>query len=148
MEVIFTKTESGCRTRCKRDDGTSEEWDSPDGGAIPHDLVHRIVATKLDLRNSFYGNIAQGQDRYSVNELAHSDSELASTELLVLLIQSEIATSNGTLHADPKAVRGMYGLRYPDSCSDHDKEAIIDAIKVAAASWSVMGVGEAVARRF
>ena len=148
MEVIFTRTESGCRTRCKRDDGTSEEWNSPDGGAIPHDLVHWIVETKLDLRNSFYGNIAQGQDHHSVNELAHSASELASTELLVLLIQGEIATRNGTLHADPKAVRGIYGLHYPDSCSAQDKEAIIDTINSEAASWSAMEVGETLARTF
>ena len=34
--------------------------ESPDRGSIPHDLVHWIVETKLDLRDSFYGNVAAG----------------------------------------------------------------------------------------
>ena len=148
MEISFTKTEGGCTTRCKRMDGSIEEWESPDGGSIPHDLVHWIVETKLDLRDSFYSNVAAGQDQYSVNELAHNDSELAVTEKLVLLIQNEIATRNGTLHADPNAIRGMYGLRYPDCCNEQEKESIISAIEADAVTWSALSVGEKVLHTF
>lgn len=148
MEVTFTKTESGCTTRCRRSDGSCEEWESPDGVAIPHDLVHWIVETKLGLTESFYGNIAAGQDHYSVNELAHNDTELASTELLVLLIQNEIATRDGVLHADPEAIRGMYGLRYPEFCGDDARQAIIDAVDAESAEWAALKVGDTVTRTF
>jgi hypothetical protein len=141
MDVTFTKTRTGCATRCQRSDSSVEQWESPGEDTPPHDIVHWIVETKLGLQDSFYGNIAAGQDHYSVNELAHADTELASTELLVLLIQSEIATRRGTLHADPEAIRGLYGLRYPDTCGADQREEIIHEIEVAGEEWSNLSEG-------
>ncbi len=148
MNVCFTKTESGCKTCCTRIDGTFEEWESPDDGVIPHDMVHWIVENHLRLTESFYSHIAAGHGNYSVNELAHNESELANTELLVLLIQSEIASRNGSLYADPEAIRGMYGLNYPDSCSESDVETIIQEIHKAEDVWNAMGIAESVIHTF
>lgn len=77
MDVTFTKTDRGCNTQCTRPDGSVVEWESPDNGKVPHDIVRWIVESKLDLHDSFYGNIALGEDDRSVNELAQSGSELA-----------------------------------------------------------------------
>ena len=148
MEVIFTKAEAGCTTQCKRSVGSIEEWESPDGGAIPHDMIHWIVETKLNLYDSLFGNISAGQDHYSVNELAHNDSELAKTEKLVLLIQADLAIRDGKLHADPDAIRGLYGLEYPHSCDKQIKGEIICAIDDAAKDWSALSVGDRVSRFF
>ena len=111
-------------------------------------MVHWIVENHFGLSNSFYGHIAGGHGHYSVNELAHSESELATTERLVLLVQNEVATRNGTLHADSKAIRRMYGLHYPDYCSEKDVELIIQEILRAKDAWQKMGFAESVSHIF
>ena len=148
MEVIFTKTDSGCNTQCTRPDGTVVEWESPNNGKVPHDIVHWIIESKLELHDSFYGNIALGQDDYSVNELAHSNSELAKTEKLVLLIEADMAIRDGKLHADPSAMRGLYGLKYPHSCSEETVSELIGLIDGAASDWNSRVAGEQLHRSF
>ena len=148
MEVEYIKTETGCRTQCTRSDGSVIDWESPNNGKIPHDIVHWIIETKLCLNDSFYGNIARGQDDYSVNELAHSDTELAKTEKLVLLIEADMAIRDGKLHADPSAVRGLYGLQYPHDCSDETVTELIGLIDEAANDWRSRVPGEQVRRSF
>ena len=148
MEVRLTKTENGCRTKCTRTDGSVVEWESPNNGKVPHDIVHWIIETKLCLHDSFYGNIARGQNDYSVSELAHSDTELAQTEKLALLIEADIAIRDGKLRADPSAVRGLYGLQYPHGCSDETVTELIDLIYEAASDWRSRVSGEEVSRTF
>ena len=148
MQVTFTKTAQGCRTRCERADRSIEEWDSPDAAGIPHDLMHWIVEAHLALEESFYGHIRNGLDHHRVNELAHSNSELASTELLVLLIQNEAAMRRGELHADPEAVRGLYGLHYPEYCSSADKESLINTLESATQAWRDLRIGNSWLRYF
>lgn len=148
MEVKFTKTENGCRTKCTRIDGSVVEWEAPNNGRVPHDIVHWVIETTLCLDDSFYGNIAKGQDDYSVNELAHSDTELAKTEKLVLLIEADIAIRDGKLHADPNAMRGLYGLKYPHGCTDETVTELIGMIDEAAKDWNDRATGDEVRRTF
>jgi hypothetical protein len=106
------------------------------------------VETKLDLRDSFYANIASGLDHYSVNDLAVEDTELAATEVLVLLIQSEMATRRGRLHADPATLRGLFGLRYPSCCSEAHREEIIRDLEFASEEWGDLAEGDRLQRTF
>lgn len=83
-----------------------------------------------------------------MNELAKSDTELAKTEKLVLLIEADIAIRDGKLHADPTAVRGLFGLRYPHGFTEETITELIGLIDEAANDWSSRQVGDQVNRSF
>ena len=148
MNITFTKTETGCRTCCRRGDGTDIAWDGVMSGSIPHDLVHWIVEDHFQLKASFYGHIESGHDPYSVNELANRDSELSQTELLVLCLQGELAAVEGITHAPPETIRGLYGMRYPDYCSETDVSRLVETASDAIDQWKAMGCGESLQRQF
>ena len=148
MNVVFRKTNSGCSTSCTRRDGFAESWESSVDGAVPHDLVHWIVEDHFKLKDSFFGYVARGKDHHSVNELADPESELSQTERLVLNIQGELGVEDGTIHADPSALRGLYGLEYPSYCSQGDVATILDTLHNARANWNGMRVNESIEFEF
>lgn len=148
MIVTFTKTDAGCETRCTRLDGSCASWCSPGSGSVPHDLVHWVVEDHFHLSASFYGNIAAGQDHYSVNELADPDSELAQTESLVLNIECEFGVRQGRLHADPATLRGMYGLSFPDFLTSDDLNQILSKLDRLESAWAEMSIGERLEYQF
>ena len=117
-------------------------------GAIPHDLVHWIVEDHFQLKDSFYGYIARGKGHYSVNELADAETELSQTELLVLNIQGEMGVNDGTIHAKSEALRGLYGLEYPNFCTQGDVATILDTLRTARANWNGMRVNESIEFEF
>ncbi|HSV66898.1 MAG TPA: hypothetical protein VLJ59_13430 [Mycobacteriales bacterium] len=64
MEITFTHT-GGLRdwVYVLRDDGTPLRWPWPSyGTALPHDLLHYVVETRLGLRRGFWGRLADGGD--------------------------------------------------------------------------------------
>ncbi len=144
MIITFAKTETGCHTSCKRDDGSDIDWDGLMVGSIPHDLVHWIVEDHFQLKNSFFGHIALGHDPYSVNELANRETELSQTELLVLCLQGELAAIEGITHGPAETLRGLYGMRYPDYCSKADVVALVKLASSAMARWEGMKPGETI----
>jgi hypothetical protein len=45
---------------CVLDDGTSNKVKMPKIGSLPHDLVHYVVETELNLDNGFYAHVKKG----------------------------------------------------------------------------------------
>ncbi len=142
MRIQCTKTKQAAHLDITRSDGSSDRWETSMASGVPHDLVHWVVEEHFDLRSSFYGHIASGLDQYLVNELARPDTELAQTEKLVLLLQTELDVRSGRLHASPTHLRGLYGLRYPSYCDDEDIDRICDKIGTYASRWEEMAVGD------
>lgn len=66
MKVVIKKLNGRNQLTCHRPDGTVETANL--GPSLPrHDLAHFVVESRLDIRNGFYDNIANG---YSVAQLS------------------------------------------------------------------------------
>lgn len=64
------------------------------------------------------------------------------------MIEADIAIRDGKLHADPNAMRGLYGLKYPHGCTDETVTELISMIDEAAKDWSDRATGDEVRRTF
>jgi len=64
VEITFTHTGGGKDwVHVLRDDGTPLRWPWPSYGTeLPHDLLHYVVETRLDIRHGFWGLVADGVD--------------------------------------------------------------------------------------
>lgn len=142
MKLAFTKTDTAADLTITRSDGSADSWLTTMACGIPHDLIHWIVEDHFDLKHAFYGQIAAGMDQYAVNELAEPESELAKTEKLVLLIQTDHDIRAGKLNASSSHLRGLYGLRYPSFCADSDVDQICEKISSQSQRWAALHAGE------
>jgi hypothetical protein len=65
MKLIARKMEAAVkldRLRVVRDDGSETTCEMPRQGVLPHDLVHAVVESHLNLREGFLGLVAKGAD--------------------------------------------------------------------------------------
>jgi hypothetical protein len=65
MKLIARKMEAAVkldRLRVVRDDGSETSCEMPRQGVLPHDLVHAVVESHLNLREGFLGLVAKGAD--------------------------------------------------------------------------------------
>jgi hypothetical protein len=64
VEITFTHTGGGKDwVHVLRDDGTPLRWPWPSyGTGLPHDLLHYVVETRLNIRHGFWGLVADGVD--------------------------------------------------------------------------------------
>jgi hypothetical protein len=82
---------------CVRQDGSTTRCPMPKQGILPHDLVHYVVESTLELRRGFYGLIAAGvgfpksappwdADQFEIDDL----TEALQAESLVECFQAEM----------------------------------------------------------
>ena len=70
MKVEITKGTDRDWIEIFRDQNSTEKTSFPKKGAIPHDAVHFIVETELELRNGFWGMIADGVRAADIQDIA------------------------------------------------------------------------------
>jgi hypothetical protein len=59
-----------------------------------------------------------------------------------------MAIRDSKLHADPEALRGRYGLKYPHECTAAAIDQLIGSLDSAANDWRRRSIGEQVIRSF
>jgi hypothetical protein len=98
MEIRFTKCDGKVDwMECVRRDGSTTRCPMPKQGILPHDLIHYVVESSLELRHGFYGLIAAGvgfpkavppwnADEFEIDDL----TEALQAESLVECFQAEL----------------------------------------------------------
>lgn len=98
MQVYFKKCDGKVDwLECVRQDGSTTRCPMPKQGILPHDLVHYVVESTLELRRGFYGIIAAGvgfpksappwdADEFAIDDL----TEALQAESLVECFQAEM----------------------------------------------------------
>ncbi|MFQ3618347.1 MAG: hypothetical protein SNJ57_15385 [Cyanobacteriota bacterium] len=98
MKIHFTKCEGKVDwLECIRQDHSTTRCPMPKQGILPHDLVHYVVESSLELRHGFYGLIAAGvgfpksappwnADEFEIDDL----TEALQAESLVECFQAEM----------------------------------------------------------
>ena len=70
MKIEIIKGEKHDDIRITRDDGSTAHTTFPKKGLFPHDAVHVVVEEELNLKNAFWGMIAQGKHPEDIQKLA------------------------------------------------------------------------------
>ena len=110
MEITFTHTGGGKDwVYVLRDDGTPLRWPWPCyGRELPHELLHYVVETRLDLQHGFWGLVADGVDFGYLSRVADQIqagvepdrragvdlSELIRVECVLLALRSDGETAS------------------------------------------------------
>ncbi len=114
MKLIATRlpaSEKCDRLQYVRDDGTSCHNPMPRQGILPHDLIHYIVESRLDLANGFLSLVARGADAGFAMQVAHDANNRAierqaiQAEAIVEALQAQLWSGG----FDPDAF--AYGLQ-------------------------------------
>ena len=114
MKLIATRLGTHAkadRLQYIRDDGSACENPMPRQGILPHDLVHFIVESRLQLRNGFLALVAGGADPDFATQMAHdagnqyARSEAIQAEAIVEALQTQLW--NGSFDAEAFA----YGVQ-------------------------------------
>ena len=99
MELIaekLGKTDKLDRLRYVRADGSFTACSMPRQGILPHDLIHYVVESQLQLSNGFTGLIAQGAEAAFATQLSHglaekmAGAEAIQVEAMVEALQTQL----------------------------------------------------------
>ena len=99
MKLVATKGppyEKADHMKYLRDDGTSYENAMPRQGILPHDLIHFVVETGLDLHNGFLSLVAGSTNAAYVMERAHEpnppeiERQAVQAEALAEALQTQL----------------------------------------------------------
>jgi hypothetical protein len=162
VEVTFTRTEGGCETVIRRDDGRVFRVPAPSKPRpVPHDLAHFAVEQELGWQTGFWGYVARGAvfagmqqlggrrpphaDERSRAVLAAANDRLAEAEVLTRTVLEIVASDR---EDDPREIArivaeswwppGSYAERLPQA----DLRRACAAVRRTAAAWEALGVGE------
>jgi hypothetical protein len=137
MKLIARKMEAAVkldRLRVVRDDGSETSCEMPRQGVLPHDLVHAVVESHLNLREGFLGLVAKGADiafaeknfREYIDPERHF--EVAQAESVVEGLQTQLWQGAFDFTAFIAGVEGacaMRGVATP-KISEADGQAMFD----------------------
>lgn len=118
----LSKTDKCDRLRYAREDGSSTECSMPRQGILPHDLIHYVVESELQLRDGFTGLIAQGAEATYATQLAHglaqkmAGTEAIQVEAIVEALQTQLWAGKFSKEDFIEAVH--------TSCAGRDKPAL------------------------
>ena len=99
MELIaekLGKTDKLDRLRYVREDGSFTACSMPRQGILPHDLIHYVVESQLQLKDGFTGLIAQGAEAAFAAQLSHglaqkmAGTEAIQVEAIVEALQTQL----------------------------------------------------------
>lgn len=99
MHLIAEKLDKNARLdrlRYVRADGSETSCHMPRQGTLPHDLIHYVIESQLDLRDGFTGIVAQGATAAFGMELAHglsgkmAGTEAVQVEAMVEALQTQL----------------------------------------------------------
>ena len=137
-----------------REDGT-QSWQHQQTGIATHDLTHYAVETTLELKNGFYGLLAQGWDIIRL-----TDRDVRSilppeglwTELVVGLIQTERLSPEPLSAADFNDMldreRQNFRLGIERQVSDDELNQIRDTFNQLYFRWRNLKPGEQMSLEF
>ena len=120
MKLIALKLEQGGkydRLKVVRDDGSETFCDMPRQGVLPHDLVHAVVESRLQLQDGFLGLVSKGADiafaeknfRDYIDPVRHF--EVAQAESVVEGLQTQLWAGEFDLDAFLAGVSGACAMR-------------------------------------
>ena len=146
MKLIARKMEAAVkldRLRVVRDDGSETSCEMPRQGVLPHDLVHAVVESHLNLREGFLGLIAKGADiafaeknfREYIDPERHF--EVAQAESVVEGLQTQLWQGAFDFTAFIAGVEGacaMRGVATP-RISEADGQAMFDTAVRLNVQW-------------
>jgi len=124
-----SKTDKLDRLRYMREDGSSTECSMPRQGTLPHDLIHYVIESQLQLKNGFTGLIAQGAEAAFATQLAHGLAEkMAGTE--AIQVEAMVESLQTQLWAG-KFSRDDFVEGVRTSCAGRDKPTLdLDGVDV------------------
>jgi hypothetical protein len=146
MKLIARKMEAAVkldRLRVVRDDGSETSCEMPRQGVLPHDLVHAVVESHLNLREGFLGLVAKGADiafaeknfREYIDPERHF--EVAQAESVVEGLQTQLWQGAFDFTAFIAGVGGacaMRGVATP-KISEADGQAMFDTAVRLNGQW-------------
>jgi hypothetical protein len=146
MKLIARKMEAAVkldRLRVVRDDGSETSCEMPRQGVLPHDLVHAVVESRLNLREGFLGLVAKGADiafaeknfREYIDPERHF--EVAQSESVVEGLQTQLWNGAFDFTAFIAGVEGacaMRGVATP-AITETDGQAMFDAAVRLNGQW-------------
>ncbi|MDP9228670.1 MAG: hypothetical protein M3M99_06390 [Actinomycetota bacterium] len=92
MRIVFIHQPDGPdQVQITRDDGSEARWAAAGGPGLPHDLVHYVVETELNLKLGLWGLVRAGVELDAVNAGAHDGAELENRDLTQLLQGEAVA---------------------------------------------------------
>jgi hypothetical protein len=105
------------RLRVVRDDGSETACDMPRQGVLPHDLVHAVVESRLQLRDGFLGLVGKGADiafaeknfRDYIDPIRYF--EVAQAESVVEGLQTQLWAGDFDVDAFLAGVSGACAMR-------------------------------------
>lgn len=138
MKLIARKLEAAGkydRLRVVRDDGSETGCEMPRQGVLPHDLVHAVVESQLQLKDGFLGLVAKGADiafaeksfRDYIDPVRHF--EVAQAESVVEGLQTQLwqgVFDDDAFRAGVQGACAMRGVAVP-AMTDADGQAMFDA---------------------
>ncbi|MFZ9348695.1 MAG: hypothetical protein ACO25T_07780 [Arenimonas sp.] len=137
MKLIARKMEAAVkldRLRVVRDDGSETSCELPRQGVLPHDLVHAVVESHLNLREGFLGLVAKGADiafaeknfREYIDPERHF--EVAQAESVVEGLQTQLWQGAFDFTAFIAGVEGACAMRgvVTPKISEADGQAMFD----------------------
>ncbi|MEO1731790.1 MAG: hypothetical protein AAFR64_13790 [Pseudomonadota bacterium] len=95
MQIEITKGQHDDTTLVIRGDGSIARFRFPKKGPIPHDAVHFVVESELEMKRGFWGLVADGMDPEAVGTMAaaagHASANRAAApdDSIVELLQAE-----------------------------------------------------------
>lgn len=118
MEVEITKGTSGDLLQVRRGNGSIAKTDFPKKGLLPHDAIHLVVESELQMKTGFWGRVAAGATPEEVGAVAiaggHRSSSRAQTPLeeIVELIQAEriVECFEAEMWSEPSSVDTFIGV--------------------------------------
>lgn len=146
MKLIARKMEAAGkydRLLVRRDDGSETGCEMPRQGVLPHDLVHAVVESRLQLKDGFLGLVAKGADiafaeknfREYIDPERHF--EVAQAESVVEGLQTQLWQGAFDFTAFIAGVEGacaMRGVAVP-AMTEADGQAMFDTATRLNAQW-------------
>jgi hypothetical protein len=120
MKLIALKLQQGGKydhLRVVRDDGSETTCEMPRQGVLPHDLVHAVVESRLQMQDGFLGLVGKGADiafaeknfRDYIDPIRHF--EVAQAESVVEGLQTQLWAGEFDVDAFLAGVSGACAMR-------------------------------------
>lgn len=99
------------RLRYIRQDGSTTACSMPRQGTLPHDLIHYVVESQLQLQNGFTGLIAQGAEAAFATQVSHglavkmAGTEAIQVEAMVEALQTQLWAGQFSMEDFSEGVR-------------------------------------------
>ena len=132
--------------RYLRADGSETKSEMPRQGVLPHDLVHFVVESGLDLQHGFLSLVARGADASFIMEAIHDKSnpavelEAVQAEAVVEALQTQLWAGSFDAGDFLEGVRGACAARDkpPLSFEKIDPESLYHAAIELNTQWSAL----------